>query len=195
MSDPIQPTYPNITVTDVQLASAYYPILIDLALRKHCLTYGELVQAGKRRYPTKLVVQRAIPVSTGRRLEVVRLYTVERNLPDLSSLIMNKDTGECGSTFHVYADAEQTRKEVFAFDWRGVPGDFDTFIEVQTRALTPRKKVTKAVALELMSQHYASHKDTLPRNVRQYREAIVEMIEEGFTAQEAFDLAIKGRKH
>src|SRR3989339_1531435 len=73
--------YTNITLTDVQLASAYYPILVDLAKHKHCLTYGELVDRAKTEYPDKAVVRNAIAVSTGRRLDVVRLFTSERDLP------------------------------------------------------------------------------------------------------------------
>ena len=57
--------YANVTLTDVHLASAYYPILIDLAKHKHCLTYGELVARAKQAYPDKQVVQKAIAVSTG----------------------------------------------------------------------------------------------------------------------------------
>ncbi|ELU05565.1 hypothetical protein CAPTEDRAFT_217200, partial [Capitella teleta] len=38
--------YGNITLNDVQLAAAYYPILIDLAKHKHRLTYGELGECG-----------------------------------------------------------------------------------------------------------------------------------------------------
>ena len=43
MGQAIERLYKNITLTDVQLASAYYPILVDLARHKHCLTYSELV--------------------------------------------------------------------------------------------------------------------------------------------------------
>lgn len=70
--------YANITLTDVQLASAYYPILIDLAKHKHCLTYGELVERAKSLHPNKSVVQKAIAISAGRRLDVVRIFTYER---------------------------------------------------------------------------------------------------------------------
>lgn len=82
--------YGNITLNDVQLAAAYYPILIDLAKHKHRLTYGELVGKAKVIYPEKGYVQNAIPVSTGRKLDVVRIFTNERNLPDVTSLIINK---------------------------------------------------------------------------------------------------------
>ena len=99
MQDPKQSQYAKVTLVDVQLASAYYPLLVDLAKHKHCVTYGELVDKAKAEYPDRQVVQRAIAVSTGRRLDVVRMFTTERNLPDLTSLVINKGSGECGIGF------------------------------------------------------------------------------------------------
>lgn len=44
--------YENVTLIDIQLASVYYPILVDLAKHKHCLTYTELVDRAKHENPT-----------------------------------------------------------------------------------------------------------------------------------------------
>ena len=178
--------YANITLTDVQLASAYYPILIDLAKHKHCLTYGELVKRAQRLYPDKSVVQKAIAVSTGRRLDVVRLFTSERNLPDLTSLIINKELGECGSVFTQHFDPKATREHVFAFDWKEVSTDFDGFLQHTESAIKPRKKVKEPKAIELMAEHYKNNKSKLPASVRDHRELIVELIMEGFSPEEAF---------
>jgi hypothetical protein len=41
MIDPSESMYTNITLNDIQLAAAYYPILIDLAKHKHCLLTPE----------------------------------------------------------------------------------------------------------------------------------------------------------
>ena len=178
--------YSNITLTDVQLASAYYPILIDLARHKHCLTYGELVERAKRLYPDKPVVKNAIAVSTGRRLDVVRTFTSERDLPDLTSLIINKGLGECGIGFTQHFDPKATREKVFAFDWSEVSTDFDGFVQHTETAIKPRKKVKEQKALELMAEHYKNNKSTLPPSVREYRELIVELIMEGFSPEDAF---------
>lgn len=78
----------------MQLASAYSPILVELVRHKHRLTYSELVEKAKEKYPDKPVVQNAIAVSTGRKLDVVRIFTSERELLDLTSLIINKGSGE-----------------------------------------------------------------------------------------------------
>lgn len=178
--------YSNITLTDVQLASAYYPILIDLAKHKHCLTYGELVEHAQHLYPDRPVVQNAIAVSTGRRLDVVRIFTSERELPDLTSLIINKGMGECGIGFTQHFDPKAVREQVFAFDWSEVSTDFDGFVKHTESAIKPRKKVKKPQALELMAEYYKQHKDTLPASIREHREMIVELIMEGFLPEEAF---------
>lgn len=178
--------YANITLTDVQLASAYYPILIDLAKHKHCLTYGELVERAKRLYLDKPVVQKAIAVSTGRRLDVVRLFTSERDLPDLTSLIINKGLGECGIGFTQHFDPKAARERVFAFDWSEVSTDFDGFVQHTESAIKPRKKIKEHKALELMAEHYKKNRNTLPDSVREHRQLILELLMEGFSPEEAF---------
>ena len=112
---PTENLYANITLTDVQLASAYYPLLIDMAKHKRCLSYGELVEKAKKEYPNKPVVQNAIAVSTGRRLDVVRIFTAERKFPDLTSLVVNKGSGECGIGFTQHFDPKVARELVFSF--------------------------------------------------------------------------------
>ena len=106
MDNPTDSLYKNITLNDVQLAAAYYPILIDLAKHKHCLTYGELVDRAKEENPEKEVVQNAIAISAGRKLDVVRLFTIDRELPDVTSLVINKGQGECGTGFTDHFDPE-----------------------------------------------------------------------------------------
>ena len=191
MSQPTESQYANVTLIDVQLASAYYPILIDLAKHKHCLTYGELVERAQSEYPDRPAVQKAIAVSTGRRLDVVRMFTAERELPDLSALVINKNSGECGSGFTRSYDPKATREQVFSFDWSAVSTDFDGFIKGTETAIKPRKKVKEAQALVLMAEHYKQYKSTLPAEVRNHRELIVELIMEGFPPEEAFAQALK----
>ena len=189
MPKPKQSQYTNVTLVDVQLASSYYPLLVDLAKHKHCLTYGELVERAKVEYPDLAVVQKAIAVSTGRRLDVVRMFTSDRELPDLTSLVINKGSGECGVGFTRSFDPKAAREEVFAFDWNAVTTDFDGFVKHTETAIKPRKPVKEAKALELMSTHYQLNKANLPPSIRESREQVVELIMEGFSPEEAFTLA------
>jgi len=188
--NPTESLYKNVTLNDVQLASAYYPLLVDLARHKHCLTYGELVDKAKEAYPGKEVVQKAIAVSTGRKLDVVRLFTSERGLPDLTCLIINKGLGECGVGFTQHFDPETTRAEVFAFDWSNVSTDFDGYIKHTEKVVTPRPKRKRQVALNLMSTFYAKHKTRFPPVIRDKRELIIELLEKGLSEEEAFTEAL-----
>lgn len=190
MIDPTESLYENITLNDVQLASIYYPMLVDLAQHKHCLTYSELVSKAKELHPANPMVQRAIAVSTGRKLDVVRIFTAERDLPDLTCLVINKGSGECGSGFTDYFDPVASREKVFAFDWSTASTDFDGYIKHTETVITPRKSRKEVEALKLMSAYYKQHKDRLPPSVRDKRAAIIELLVEGFSEEEAFSQAL-----
>ncbi len=188
---PSESLYKNITLNDVQLASVYYPILVELARHKHCLTYSELVEKAKKKCPDKAVVQNAIAVSTGRKLDVIRIFTSERNLPDLTSLIINKGSGECGSGFTQHFDPKEARNNVFAYDWSAVSTDFDGHIKHTEKVITPRKRRQKKHALQLMSEYYSKNKDSLPASLKEKRDFIIELLMEGFSPEETFSQASK----
>jgi len=192
MTDPTEGFYRNITLNDVQLASAYYPILIDLAKHKQRLTYTQLVERAKETYPSKTAVQNAIAVSTGRKLDVVRIFTAERDLPDLTCLIINKNAGECGSGFTDHFDPVAAREKVFAFDWSAVSTDFDGYIKHTETTIKPRKRIKLPAARELMSQYFTEHKAQLPPNITKQRDLILELLMDGFSPAEAFAQASPG---
>lgn len=191
MIHPSKNIFDNTTITDIQLASIYYKILIDLAKHKHCLTYGELVERAKQENPNHPAIQNAIPVSTGRRLNVVRLFTTDRNLLDLTCLVISKNLGECGTGFTDQFDPVLAREKAFAFDWSTVNEDFDGFVKHAEISIIPRKKVKEPQALELMAEYYKINKLNLPSSVREHRELIVELIMAGFTPAEAFEQSMQ----
>lgn len=187
MTEATESLYKNITLNDVQLAEAYYPILIDLAKQKRRLTYGELVEKAKEMYPDKKYVQNAIAVSTGRKLDVVRLFTSEKNLPDVTSLIINKNDGECGTGFTNHFNPEEARSEVYSYDWSGVSTGFDLYIKAAEKQATPRKQIRRPAALKIMAAHYQERKDIYPTSIKEKREEIVVLLMEGFSADESFN--------
>lgn len=192
MIAPAESLYKNITLNDIRLASAYYPLLIDLARHKHCLTYSELVERAKNTYPSEPSVQNAIAVSTGRKLDVVRLFTAERNLPDLTSLIISKSAGECGTGFTDHFDPVAARAKVFAFDWSSVSTDFDGFIKHSETVITPRVRIKRPAALKLMSEYYSANKAKLPTGISEHRDLIIDLLMDGFSPTEAFTQARTG---
>ncbi len=189
MVDPTESLYKNITLNDVQLASAYYPILIELAKHKQLFTYGELVAKAKEIYPERAEVRGAIAVSTGRKLDVVRIFTAERELPDLTCLVISKGSGECGVGFTQYFDPIATRETVFRFDWSTVKTQFDGYIKHTQTVIAPRKKIKESKAREMMAAYYTQNKERLSPSVREKRELIIELLVEGFSEEEAFSQA------
>ena len=192
MSNPTVSLY-STTPNDIQLALAYFPILVDLAKQKENVEYGKLVAMAKAKYPNNPVVQRAIAVSTGRKLAVVRSFTDDRGLPDITSLVVNRNSGECGDGFTDYFDPEHARKKVFDFDWSKVSSDFDKFTKRPETIITPRKQMKEQEAVEIMAQFYQKNKEQLPSSVRQKRDLIIELLIEGLTPENAFSQAINAK--
>ena len=189
--DPSESLYKNITLNDVQLAAVYYPLLIELAKHKHKLTYGELVDRAKENHPDKDYVQKAIAVSTGRKLDVVRIFTSERDLPDVTSLIINKNDGECGTGFTDHFDPEKARSEVLSYDWSEVSAEFDIYIETVEKQTTKRKRIKRPAALKIMSAYYNENKESYPLSIKDKREEIIVLLMEGFSAEESFKQAME----
>ena len=178
----------NITETDLTIAAALYPVLVDCARQNPArkLTYGSLLEEAKARFPNLDAVQMAIPISLGRRLDVVRIFLDSQKYPNLTSLIVNADTGEVGSAFG--ADPERVRAEVGAFDWSSVSRDFDLHIAGLREAVSVRKKpkLSREEAKEAMALHYRKNQASYPKDVGKKREKIIEMIRDGFSAEDAF---------
>jgi len=197
-----QGLYPNITLLDVQLASAFYPILVDHARGESpgstpTITYEQLAEIAKARNPDKPEIQRAaIAIGVGRRLDVVRMFTNERQLPDLTSLVVSKTDGECGSGFTRHFDPIAAREQVRKFDWTGVTRDFDGFVTAATAKVRERSaskapsKIKEPAARQLMADYFTEHKASLPAAVRKQRERIIQLIMQGVPVAESFSKAL-----
>jgi len=191
MTDNVVTQYGEVTLTDVKLASIFYSILVDLAKHKHSLTYGELIAKAKELHPNNELVQNAIPVGIGRRLEVVKYFTDQHKYPDLTCLVINKGSGEVGDGFH--GDATTTRAKVHAFDWEKVTLDFDGFSARVTthlvRKTTPKPK--KPEAESMMYAYYKAHKSRLPSAISKQRDFIVRELMQGRPVDDVFVEASK----
>lgn len=176
----------NLTQVDLALATAYFPILVEMAKAKEMLTYSRLVEKAKVMYPQNDLVQSAIPVSTGRRLDVVRAFTQDLGCPDLTSLVISKGSGECGSGFTKSFNPEAIREEVFNFDWASLKTNFDGYVTAVSKQIKPKKRVKQDDARKLMYDYYQAHKAELPLEIKDYREYLIEMITEGVSVEDAF---------
>lgn len=179
------------TITDVLLAKAYYPILLECAKDKKTIFYGDLVSEAKKTYPNLEYVQNAIPVSVGRRLFVVREFTDSKQLPDITSIAFNKSEGRPGDVYTKAYDADKALLEVFEFSWADVTEDFNLHIDLIEKESRPKKSISREDAKKRNSEYYLEHKKSLPVNISDYREDIIRDIMDGIAPQEAFENAIE----
>lgn len=83
-------------------------------------------------------------MSAGRRLDFVRAFTRQRDFPDLTALVVNKTTGECGIGFTRSFDPEDARTRVLAFNWEGVSEEFSGAVMEAMRQNSARQGNVKA---------------------------------------------------
>jgi hypothetical protein len=132
----------NRTFLDIELAKVYFEILVDFAKSQpgKTIQYGQLVATANERYPENSFVKSAIATSMGRRLDALRDFTNQKKLPDLTSLVVNKITGDNGEGFKKSFDGEAVRRQVSDFDWSEVKVDFDTYLVGERLAVEERER-------------------------------------------------------
>ena len=176
--------------TDIALAVAYYPMLIELAVERRTMSFNEFVKRAKNRYPENPFVQSAIPTSTGRRLEFIRIFTKKNGLPDLSVWITNKD-GKNSTSYENDFDAKNERDKSAMLNWIDYQDAWDEhklYLKKLAIRLTRRKEkealsLMAKFALEMRPRIQAAipnpHSLSYDKLVRQFREPILEGLMEG----------------
>lgn len=186
----IAPLYPNVTERSLRLAAAYFPILVECAKRQELVYYSDLVDRAKARYPDNIDAQNAIPVSTGRVLDVIRTFCLTRDLPNLASLVVSRGTGKPGDHFVDRHKATELQQQAFAFNWPAHAVGFEAHVVEAIRFVTlkPRKR---EVAEQMRWAHYQSNKAQLPASVRDHQGAILALLMEGYEPADAFAMALR----
>ena len=189
------------TKTDYVLAKAYYPMLIEFAKNLQETTFQNFVENAKLKYPQSNEVQNAIPVTTGRRLEYIRIFTTRENLPDLSSWITSKG-GNNSDTYLADFNPALEREKTTEVDWDSYNEKWEEYLkklDKQTEKLIKRKE---AEALKLMSKHAQKLEEKIkalvpnPKKLKYfelvtpYRQPILQDLMDGKDVEESFDDAI-----
>ena len=189
------------TQTDYVLAKAYYPLLIDIAKNQKEVTFQQFVENAKSQYPQIKEVQNAIPVTTGRRFEYIRIFTTREKLPDLSAWIVSKS----GANSEAYlADFNPTleREQTAKVDWESYNEKWQQYLEKLNKETEILKKRKKEEALELMSKHAKSLEDKIKTDVlnpkklkyfdlvKPFRKPILQDVIDGKDIEDAFNDAI-----
>ncbi|QPN45508.1 hypothetical protein I5S86_01020 [Priestia aryabhattai] len=175
------------TLLDVQLARLLYPQLIELATAGQVLTYGQLIERAKARYPDDQRVANLIPVRMGRILWVIYDFVEERQLPRLTLIIVSAEDQYPGSAMWRH-DCHAEQQRCFDFDWSIVDQEFDMYGQRSEKAVTPLRRLPREQAKQLMAAHYRDPAYVYPSGIRALREAIIENIMNGLSVEEAFQI-------
>ena len=183
------------TATDIELARCYFPLLKELAKNGRKVSFKEFVDTAKAAYPNNPAVQSAIPVTTGRRFEFIRIYLKEHNLPDLSAQVTNL-ASENSDTYSKDFDPQAERDATQLIDWDQYEGgDWGEYIKLNAKMVMALKRRTEPQARKVMADYFATIKDKIPNPKKEpmwkvagvFREALIEGLKEGRDAEEVFN--------
>lgn len=189
------------TAYDIVLAGVYLPILIQTAKERRTITYGELVQTGKELHPDNNYVLGSIPVTAGRRLNVLRQTLREHSLPDLSCLVISASSGKTGDAYHLKSSEQELREAVFSTDWdhyqealdneiSQLPYEEIDFTGVRRKSPKPRPP-SRQELLDTMSNYWKENGSQYPKWVRTKREVIIDLLFQGYSVEECFNQVVE----
>ena len=102
-----------MSVNHEQRAFRAWPILTTLAAQHGITTYGKLAEGiGIHHRPLHYA------------LAPIQDYCEQEDLPPLTILVRNKDTGKPGGGFHDWNRGRE--EEVWAFDWASIDNPFES---------------------------------------------------------------------
>ena len=177
---------------DIVLAEYYYPLLIEVANKGELVTFKDFLDMAKERHPNVHDVQAAIPVSTGRRFEFIRLYTREHGLPDLSSWVVNQ-SGKHSEIYQADFDPVDERKKTQAIDWNKYDGDWSAYVKSmkEFKPKTKTKALTEKEAQIIIADYYQSVRDEVTSlagfSLRKLREGMIAGLIAGDAVEDVFE--------
>ena len=115
--------------------------------------------------------------------------------------MVNKATGTNGGRYPDSFDGDAVREQIAAFDWGSVQLDFENFIasekvifeERQIKKRKP-KRIKEPEAMQIWWEYYKADKDEIGAISQDEKKAIVELIMQGYTPQDALN-AVRSPKH
>lgn len=188
----------KVTETDAALAIAYYPLLVDLARHRRTISFKDFVDLAKKTYPDDPAVQNAIPVSTGRRLECVRVFTAVNGLPDLSAWV----TGQSGENSDAYEgdfNPAEEREGSAEVDWSKHQAAWEAHaadLRKRAQKLTPRNELEARSLMAEFAQVMRPRIEAAIPNpkklpyvklVMPFRDTILEDLMSGLDPQDVFE--------
>jgi hypothetical protein len=173
------------TPTDAHLARVYYDVLLDQARSNpgQAIRYKEVLDRAKRSHPQDEIVQSAIPVSMGRRLEVIVQFMREHQLPPLTCLAVNESRQPGASYRAVHGSWKADMAAVSTHDWSQWQGRWDTHVEAARKAALPVKRRKEQEARNLVHEAYLDQR--VPKLTLDVKEQLVDLLRDGLSIEDA----------
>lgn len=189
----------RVTEKDFLFAELIFPILVN-HVKKHLagvapstLTYEDVVSEVKRLHSDIDAVKTFHTRMVGRRLGTIWMFTRDKKCPHIGSLVVNKNTGECGSGIAKILDPLKERKKVYEYEhWDELVSSFGSFLDQTklvskrfTRKLEPKKHDE---ATDLFFDHFNSERDEVPvasKELAPYRDEFISLVEQGYAPETA----------
>lgn len=177
----------NFTTVDLELATLFYPPLVELGRRNETRSYKAFLTEVQALHPENETLARAVPLNVGRRLDVIRVFTRSKNYPDLGCLIVSGATGAPGIGYDGNVNLERDR--VASFDWSGVTDEFSLEVQRQKQAITKKPKRDRQEAIKLMSEYYQQNRSAYDGRIVERREDLIALLMKGEEITDAFEMA------
>lgn len=172
-----------LTLFDTAIARVLYPVLLDLARNaSEPIFFAQLIERARGLVlDPKHPIHTQVPVGMGRRLEALRMFTDDRNHPDLSCLVVS------ASGTSPLSDFAARLVRLRDHDWAGVEGDLDIQCQGWERQLRRRPKRTYDEAKNLMWEHFSSNRARYHADIeKNFRAEIIAELEAGADVEEVF---------
>lgn len=110
----------------------------------------------------------AIAVTTGRRLDIVSMISVNYGFPDITALVVSSTTARPGSRG---PQDPVVLAQALSFNWQGVQFCFDEIEKIvnsrgQNSPSVKKPKINREDALRHMSDFYKAHKEKFTKRHR-----------------------------
>lgn len=175
----------KITTTDTHLAAIYYDVLLEHARTKpgESIRYREVIEHARLLHPNDDIAAAAIPLSIGRRLELIVEFVRQNQLPPLTCIVVN-ETGKPGESFKVVGESwEADMKAVAEHDWAEWKGKWDFYIQSTNKAAIKLTRRKESVALEMVHDEYRAGK--IPKLSDAKKAQLVTLLIEGLSVDDA----------
>ncbi|WP_213875476.1 hypothetical protein [Pseudomonas sp. dw_358] len=169
------------TLLDVQLARLLYPLLVEIAAGKTPRSTQQFLHLAHTRFLSDRRVGQLIPARLGRVLAVIRHFTEQHDLPDLTRTVnLPRD--------HEPALLEHQSGDCFGYSWAKATADFNLYGAIAERALTSPHRLSRETATRVMSDYYFEHREPYAQVMRHMREVVIENLINGMGVAEAFEV-------